>query len=68
MFSKRKIYPTLSFGGDASKKIKDIRNILMFSDGKRFLFEVSKIVKVNYEKCKLIVKYLKKTKLLNNIN
>ena len=68
MFSKRKIYPTLSFGGDASKKIKDIRNILMFSDGKRFLFEVSKIVKVNYKKCKLIVKYLKKTKLLNNIN
>ena len=67
MFSKRKIYPTLSFGR-ASSYIKNFRNIIAYSDGKTFLFEIAKKAKIQLKKTNKISKFLENKKLIKYIN
>ena len=66
MFSKKNIYPTISLGR-ASNEIKILRNLVGYSDGKTFLFEIAKKINLNLNKPKK-AKYLKNIKLIKYIN
>jgi aminopeptidase-like protein len=67
MFSKRKIYPTLSFGR-ASTSVKNFRNIIAYSDGKTFLFEIAKKIKIKINKTNSVAKFLERKKLIKYLN
>lgn len=67
MFSKRKIYPTLSFGR-ASTNVKNFRNIIAYSDGKTFLFEIAKKIKIKINKAKNVAKFLERKNLIKYLN
>lgn len=67
MFSKKNIYPTISLGR-ASNEIKILRNLVGYSDGKTFLFEIAKKINLKFEQAKKKAKYLKNIKLIKYIN
>ena len=67
MFSKKNIYPTISLG-HASNEIKNLRNLIGYSDGKTFLFEIAKKINLKFEQAKKKAKYLKNIKLITYIN
>ncbi len=66
MLSKKKIYPTLSLG-NASKSIKDLRNIIAYADGKNFDFELAKLSKIKMKQSDKIIKFLIKSNLIKEI-
>ena len=61
--SKRKLYPTLSTGY-LGKFYKNITDLIAYSDGKRTLNDISKILKIRIKDLMKIYILLKKNKLL----
>ena len=62
--SKRGLYPTLSTKNE-NKAIKNLMSFLQFSDGKKDLDEISKILKLSKKNVYKIYSKLKKFKLIN---
>jgi aminopeptidase-like protein len=62
--SKRGLYPTLSTKNQ-NKAIENLMNFLQFSDGKKDLDEISKILKLSKKNVYKIYSKLKKFKLIN---
>ena len=61
---KRGLYPTLSLAGSAEGWVRDMKNILAYSDGSLDLLSLADIVGLPFERCWEIVKKLEDAALL----
>lgn len=64
---RRGLYPSLSQAGSAEGRVRDMKNILAYSDGKHDLLEIAEIVGVPFEQCYEIVLKLTEAELLHRI-
>ena len=58
------LYPNISFKNNDKRYAKKILNLLAYSNGKRNIFEISKILKINLKNLNDIVKICKQNKYL----
>jgi aminopeptidase-like protein len=64
---KRGLYPTLSHAGSAEGWVRDMKNILAYSDGRNDLLSVAELIDAPFGRCLEIVKKLEKVGLLNRM-
>lgn len=62
--TKRNLYPTLSKKSNINNELKNLLDILAYSNGKRSIFSISNILNLELEKCIEILKKLKKHNLI----
>ena len=62
--TKRNLYPTLSKKKNISNELKNLLDILAYSNGKRSIFQISNILKLELKTCLEILKKLKKHNLI----
>ena len=62
--SKRDLYPTISKKENITIDMKNLLDILAYSNGKRSVFEISLILNLKLEKCLDILKKLKSNNLI----
>jgi aminopeptidase-like protein len=62
--TKKKIYPTISTKNHIKKDLKNLLNVLAYSNGKRSVFEISIILNLELKTCLDVLKRLKKNNLI----
>ena len=61
--TKRNLYPTLSIKSNINNELKNLLDILAYSNGKRSAFQISNILNLKLKSCLEILKKLKKHNL-----
>jgi len=65
--SKRGLYPTISKKDNKDKNAsKKIMDFLQYSDGRNDLWDISRLIKLNYKKTEKIYKLLKKSNIISS--
>ena len=65
--SKRGLYPTMSKKDNKDKNAsKKIMDFLQYSDGRNDLWDISRLIKLNYKKTEKIYKLLKKSNIISS--
>lgn len=62
--TKRNLYPTLSIKKNINNELKNLLDILSYSNGKRSIFQISIILNLELKTCLQILKKLKKHNLI----
>tara|TARA_A100000164_G_scaffold379690_1_gene424715 strand:- start:198 stop:1496 length:1299 start_codon:yes stop_codon:yes gene_type:complete len=62
--TKRNLYPTLSIKKNIDNELKNLLDILAYSNGKRSVFQISNILNLELKYCLIILKKLKKYNLI----
>ena len=65
VFNKEKLYPTLSNKNHINRELKNLLNVLAYSNGKRSIFEISNTLGLDLNTSLNILRYLKNTKLIS---
>ena len=63
--TKKKLYPTLSNKNHINRELKNLLNVLAYSNGKRSIFEISNTLGLDLNTSLNILRYLKNTKLIS---
>lgn len=62
--TKRNLYPTLSKKSNINYELKNLLDILAYSDGKRSIFQISNILNLELKSCIKVLKKLKEQNLI----
>ena len=62
--TKRNLYPTLSIKSNINNELKNLLDILAYSNGKRSVFQISNILNLKLKSCLEILKKIKKNNLI----
>ena len=62
--TKRNMYPTISTKGNIQNDLKDLLDVLAYSNGKRSIFEISIILNLDLISCLDVLRKLKKNNLI----
>jgi aminopeptidase-like protein len=62
--TKRNLYPTLSIKKNIDHELKNLLDILAYSNGKRSVFQISNILNLKLKTCVQILQKLKKHNLI----